>query len=284
MPIKTSLKFDTAQRGQGISQRQCDVVENLRAKAFALQKRFDLAEQTAILMDEMLRGDDESVGNAVDNTYEAMAFVRLQYQLFRILTVDIWACVLDTRKSAASVRSILKDLRKKEKMDAIRAYCTDRAAMTVQVEVYGDDEYPSGYFESEGDKVIQRSIDEKLASIDAQWSEIDNASNILDSVDAERLGWARHNTTAHFRASPTGLIALDDDPVDGQGKPIGSGKLKWDEPIHYLERVRSFVYNVFYIVTADSWSGGDALSRFYAQSFWDRFKNGRTDMEPPATF
>ncbi len=284
MPIRTSLKIDIDQRGQGIPPCQRDSVENLRAKAFALQERFDLAEQTAILLDEMLGDDDESVGNAVNNTYEAMAFARLRYQLFRMLTVDIWACILDTGKNAASVRSILKILRKKERMDAIRAYYTDRTALTVKVEVYGDDEIPAEYVESEEARTIQQSVDDSLASMDAQWAEIDKESNLLDSVDAERLVWARHNSTAHFRASPTGLIALDDDPVDGQGIPIGTGKLNWNEPIHYLERVRPFVYNVFGIVTATSWPGGDALSRFYAKSFWDRFKNGRTDLEPPATF
>jgi len=284
MPITTSLKFDIDRRGQGIPPCQRNAVEDLRTKAFVLQKRFDLAEQTAILLDEMLGDGDESVGKAVDNTYEAMAFARLRFQLFRLLTVDIWACILDTGKNAASVRSILKILRKKEKMNAIRAYYTDRNAMTIKVEVYGDDEFPAEYVESEEARTIQRSVDDSLASMDAQWAEIDEASNLLDSVDAKRLVWARHNTTAHFRASPTGLIALDDDPVDGQGIPIGTGKLNWNEPIRYLEHVRRFVYNVFGIVTATSWPGGDALSRFYSKSFWDRFKNGRTDLEPPATF
>ena len=124
--------------------------------------------------------------------------------------------------------------------------------------------------------IILRSSQESANAIDREWAKIDKASAILSADDAKRILWARHKATAHIERTDTGVVALEDDP------PYGKGKMTWDEPIRFFQSVRPLVYDVYYLITATSWDKRHTdISRFYASAFWDRFKNGKTDMEPP---
>jgi len=49
----------------------------------------------------------------------------------------------------------------------------------------------------------------------------------------------------------------------------------------FSDRVRGFVYTVFYLVTNNIWYQGDVPS-MYARAFWDRFRNGKTEIGPGA--
>lgn len=269
----TSISMDVDRRGQGIPASQRKVVERLRSQAFAMQKHFDLTEHSALILEQCLGGEEGSVAEAVDNTYEAHAFDILRTQLYRLLIVDLSACVLDKNPITGSVRAILKELRRDSiAMDALRAFYSDPTCLETKVEGKGLD---SATIEQLKKEAIERSSQESAEAIDRTWAKIDKESSILNTDESKRILWARHKATAHIERTETGVVALDDDP------PYGKGKLTWDEPIRFFESVRPLVYDVYYLTTATSWDKRHTdISRFYASAFWDRFKNGKTDMKP----
>lgn len=273
MTWTTSTKLDLEQRGNGIAPEHLDVAARLRKQAYELQRRFDLAEHSALILEQMLGNNKDDVGPTIDSSYEAHTFVRLRMQLFRILLVDLWACVLDKNPHTGSIRSILKELRRDTAaLDALRAYYSDTTGIVVEVAGQGlDDEF----IEQQKKLTLQRHIEEAVQSFDARWASVDKDLSILQGDDAKRMIWARHKATAHFEKTATGIVALDDDP------PYGKGKLTWDEPIRFLSKIRPYAYDVFLLLTANSWSDDFIkINRFYTRAFWDRFKNGKTDLEP----
>jgi hypothetical protein len=191
----------------------------------------------------------------------------------RLLVIDLSAAVLDPNPRTGSVKAILKELgRDTATLDALRAYYSDKSCLHVTIEGKGLDAETVKRLK---DQAIQRSSDDSLQAMNAQWERIDKGSNILDTAAAKRILWARHKTTAHIERTGTGVVALEDDP------PFGEGKLTWDEPIRFLAEVRPYVYDVYALITANHWGDDHTdISRFYAKAFWDRFKNGSTDLEP----
>ena len=273
MSWTTSTHIDIGRRGQGIPDGQREIVERLRGQAFAVQKHFDLAEHSALILEQTLGDEEGGVASAIDDTYEAHAFAIMRTQLYRLLIVDLSACVLDMNPRTGSVRSILKELRRDtQTLDAIRAYYSDPTCLEVSVEGKGVD---ANFLERQRVKAIERSSQESIQSINNQWARIDKESSILSTDGAKRMIWARHTATAHLERTETGIVALEDDP------PHGTGKLTWDEPIRFFESVRPLVYDVYSLITATHWDKKHTdISRFYAKAFWDRFKNGRTELEP----
>lgn len=270
----TSVHVDVNKRGSGLPEEQRKLAERLRSQVFAVQKHFDLAEHSALILEQMLGTEEGSVGEVVDNTFEAHAFSILRTQLYRLMIVDLWASVLDKDPRTGSVRSILKELRRSDDaLNAIRAYYSDPACFSAKVEGEGLDEDKAAKLEAEA---IEKSTRENAASIDNQWAKIEKESPILNSVEAKRIIWARHKATAHIERTDTGIVALEDDP------PYGDGKMTWNEPIHFFESVRPLVYEVYSLLSATHWDKRHTdISRFYASAFWDRFKNGKTELQPP---
>ena len=269
----TSTKIDVDRRGHGIPDEQREIVERLRSQAFAVQKHFQLAENSALILAESLGDDENSVASAVNDTYEAHAFRILQTQLYRLLIVDLSAGVLDNNPRTGSVRAILKELRRDTTaLDALRAYYSDPTCLHVTVVGEGIDDK---FREKQKERAIKQSVQDSLQSMNDQWARIEKDSSVLNTDAAKRMLWARHKTTAHIERTDTGVVALEDDP------PFGEGKLTWDEPIKFFAAVRPFVYDVYSLITANSWGDDHTkISRFYAKAFWDRFKKGSTDLEP----
>lgn len=266
-----TTKIETDERGNNISPDMRRCVENLRAQAYEIQRRLDLTEQTASILSEML-DPDNGVAESVDDTCEANAFVRLRLQLFRLLIVDLCAGVLDKDNRTSSIRAILKELRRDgTALESIKAYYADPTCLRVIVE--GKDLSPEG-IEAEKQRIIAKTVQATQDSISSQWARIDTDSTLLRGNNAKRILWARDKTIAHYEKSATGLIALDDDP------PYGDGKFTWDEPIRFFELVRPFVYGVIGLITSASWVDLPEINRFYARCFWQRFKNGSSDLEP----
>jgi hypothetical protein len=213
---------------------------------------------------------------AINRTYEAHAFNNLRLQLFRLMLVDLWACVLDGNRRTASVRSIVRELRGNAKaIPALKNYYSDATCLTVEVAS------PAGSLDPEITERVQRQEAERFCreqaeSIDRQWSKVDQGGAVLNGIDAKRLIWARHKVVAHFEKSPSGVVAISDTP------PFGDGPLRWEEPLVYMASVREYVYSVFTLITANHWSHDfKSVNSFYAKAFWDRFKRGSTELEPP---
>lgn len=257
-------------RGDNVPASYRDCVDNMSKLAKEIQRRFELAEETAFLLEEML-GSESGVAECVENTYEGNAFSKLRFQLFRLLIVDICAAVLDSSRASVSIRTLLKQLSRNNAsaIDALKAYYADPRCLEVTVE--GED-----LGENERATIRQGLIDktceESTRSIQSQWAEVQADSSILDCVGAKRVKWARDKVIAHYEKTSTALVALDDDP------PHGAGKLTWIEPIQLLRRLKPFTYNVIGLITSTSWDTG--YGQFYARAFWDRFKNGATDLQP----
>ncbi len=267
------MKLNVELRGHGIPSSQRELVERLRDQAFEIQRRFATAEQSALLLDQML-DPQAGIAAAINTSYEAHAFEALKLQLFRILVVDLWACVLDPDNRSGSVRSIFEQLRRDDEsaLEAVKAYYADTTCLEVTVTGPDDD---SEITERRKAELIREFVEEQTQAIDREWASVDTGSSILTGDASKRLRWARHKLIAHFDKTDNGLVAFDDDP------PYGEGKLTWGEPFAFLETVRPYVYQVFLLITANHW-GEDFtnLSKFYAASFWDRFKNGSTDLKP----
>ncbi len=264
-----SVKLDADKRGCSLPDDLRDIAERLRAQAFELQRRFELAESTAALLEEMLNSDT-GVESALDDTYEAHAFVRLRLQLFRILVVDISACVLDSSKSVGSVTAIVKELCKRPKaLEAIKAYYADSDCLVATLEngVLSPDDA-----EYERARAIERSVESTLKSIEDQWATIlSTQAAVLDGDASRRMKWARDKLVAHFEKSSIGLLPLDAQP------PAGGDQLTWLEPVNFIYTARSLVYDTFALVTSTSWDAERVeISSFYARAFWDRLKNGKT--------
>ncbi len=233
----TSISMDTDRRGQGIPANQRTVVKRLRSQAFAMQRHFDLAEHSALILEQSLGSEDGSIAESVNNTFEAHAFSILQTQLYRLLIVDVSACVLDKNPITGSVRAILKELRRDSiAMDALRAYYSDRTCLKATVE---GTNLNAATIERRTAEAIEKSVQESIDSIDRTWAGIDKDSSILNNDQAKRILWARHKTTAHIERTDTGVVALEDVP------PYGTGSLTWNEPILFFESVRSLVYDVY---------------------------------------
>jgi hypothetical protein len=269
----TSISMNVAERGNGIPPAQRAIVERLRKQAFAVQYQFELAEHSAVILDEMIRDDAGNVAAAIANTYEANTFARLRLQLFRLLIVDLYACVLDGDNRTGSVRSILKELRRDPSaLEAIRAYYSDRSCLVATIE--GQNLTPE-FIEQRTADAIRRSAEDSVLSINNLWRKVDEESAILKTVEAKRMYWARIKAVAHLEKTDGGIVGLDATP------PCGEGNLTYGEPVKFLAMVRPYVYDVFALITSTSWDHAEPLDRFYVQSFWDRFKNGHTDMKPP---
>ncbi len=267
-----TTQLNTGLRGSAIPQNQREIVERLRTQAFAVQKRFELAERTAMILERMI-DPDTGAAAAIDQTYEAHSFSVLQFQLFRLLVIDICAAVLDDDQRTGSICAVLRELRRDSNaLDALRAYYSDTSGLTVTVDGpnLSDDEV-----EELKRELLARHAEEAVERINTQWDKVDSDSVILNSDEARRLKWARNKVIAHFEKSGDRLVALDDDP------PWGEGKLDWIEPIEFLDQLREHVYDVFLLITDNSWdTRGEGISKFYAAAFWDRFINGKTDMIP----
>jgi len=265
-----TITIDINNRGKNISSDHQICAERLRAQALEVQSRLELMEQTISILSEMIDPSTD-IAKFVDNTYEGNAFIRLQFQLFRILIIDICAGILDDDNRTSSIRAILKELRRDSiALDSLKAYYADPTCLLVTVE---NESLDMQDIEIEKKETINRKIREDLASISKQWVEIDTDAQILNGDDAKRILWARNSVVAHYEKSPAGLIALNDNP------PYGIGKLTWDEPICFFGKVRPFVYQVIGLITSTSWDEPRS-SKFYAKCFWDRFKNGSTTLKP----
>ena len=273
----TSIKIDTERRGQAIAEAQLISVERLRRQAFAVQAQFELAQHTAVILEEMLRDDDGNVGSALENTYEGNMFARLRLQLFRLLIVDLYACVLDSHKKSGSVRAILKELRREPAIrEALWGYSCDPSSLTVTVENTNGVEDEAA-IEAVKVNALRRAYEDSVRSMDALWNTVQDCG-VLRSTDAKRMAWARVKAVAHLERTDNGLVLLDHEP------PFGEGELTFGEPIRFLRTVAPFVYDVFALVTANSWGDAEPLDRFYVQSFWDRLKNGRTNLKLPNSY
>ncbi len=239
---------------------------------FEVQRRLVHAERIAILLEEMLN-KDSGLNEAVTDTYEGHIFITLRYQLFRSLISDICAAILDKGNKTGSVRSALKELRRcSSALDALKAYNSEVACLDITI---------SGGGLSEKDKELQteqeknRYRNEQISIINDKWKKIDAESKILSSTAADRILWARNKVISHFEKNDNSLIGLNDMPPDG------AGPFTWREPIDFIENVREYVYEVFKLVTSTHWSDDfTKVDKFYVQAFWDRFKNGATDLKP----
>lgn len=271
---RITIKMD--QRGKGVPPEQRAIVERLRKQAFAVQRQFELAEHSAVMLDEMLKGGADDLAAAIEGTYEGNTFARLLLQTFRLLIVDLYACVLDGDARTGSVRSILKELRRNSvALDAVRAYYADPTCLVARIE--GQDLAPE-LIEREQAAAIRRTTEDSLLSVNNLWRKVDKDSAVLNTDDAKRMCWARVKAVAHLEKTDIGIVALDETP------PFGTGKLTYGEPISFLAAVRPYVYDMFALITSTSWSDAEPIDRFYVQAFWDRFKNGHTDLKPPAAF
>jgi hypothetical protein len=268
----TTVKVDVERRGRSLPPEQLELVERLRQQAFSMQRRFEQAEQTANLLKYAL-DRDSGLSAAIDGTYEANAFSHLRYQLFRILVLDLGAVVLDADNRTGSVRSMLKELRRDPApLAALKAYYADPLSLDVTIE--GDD-LDEGFLEQERQSSLERSVRESSQAIDDQWARIDDGSGCLKDLSAQRVMWARNKAIAHAERHDDGIFALWDDP------PYEGGKLRWSEPIEFLSALRPYVYHVYGLLTSTYWGDDNArISEFYARAFWDRVKNGSTDMRP----
>ena len=189
---------------------------------------------------------------------------------FRILVVDIGACVLDMAKSAWSVASIIKELTGGTRsLDALKAYYADPNCLVAKIE---SGTLTSAEAEFACEHAIKRNVVESLKSLDSQWKGIKSKrTEVLESTAAKRMKWARNKLVAHFEKSTKGIVPLDAPP------PYGNGNLTWLEPVSFIDFVRPFVYGVFELVTSTSWAEDYIdMNRFYARAFWDRLKNGKT--------
>lgn len=270
----TATKIDLDRRGATLEPPVRQLAESLRRQAFAVQQRFEIAEQSALMLDQMLDAE-LNVSAAVNNTYEAHAFNTLRLQLFRLLVVDLYAAVLDPDPRTSSVRALLKQLRRdSSSLDALKQYYGETGCLDIEVRGEG---ITADFVETERARVLEQHSEQEIRRIDDQWAAIEDGSKILISDAAKRIKWARSEVVVHFQKKEDGLVALDDDP------PCGEGKLTWGEPIAFLRRVRPYVYDVYLMLTANSWdSESTDISRFYCRAFWDRFKNGTTDLQPRA--
>ena len=255
--------MDVGSRGHGIPDEQREIVERLRSQVFAVQKHFDLAEHSALILAESLGDDDSSVASAVDNTSAAHGFSILQIQLYRLLMIDLSAGVLDTDCRTGSVWVILEELKRDTKaIDAIRAYYSDPTCLHITFVGEGLD---PDFMEQQKEREIKKSVEESIQSINKQWAKIQEDfeyRSILETDAAKRVLWARNKTAAHIERTEVGIVALEDDP------PYGKGKLTWDEPIRFLAAVRPFVYDVYLLITANNWGDDHTdISRFYARHF-----------------
>ncbi len=268
----TSTSINNEKKGQGIPKEQLDLVKRLEGQMLEVQRRLDHAERIALLLDEMLN-KDSGLNEAIDGTYEAHIFNTLRYQLFRSLISDISAAVLDDDSRTGSIRSVLKELRRCScALDALKAYSSETTCLDIEV---------SGEGLSEKDKTLEierakkRHHQEGLTAIEERWKEVDAGSQILNTDAAKRIIWARNKVISHFDKTDEGLVGFDDIP------PYGTGKFTWREPIDFMESIREYAYEVFLLVTSTGWSDDFIkANRFYVRAFWDRFKNGTTELEP----
>lgn len=273
MAESTSVKIDTNRRGAGAPKEHRELVGRLQAQAFELQNRFDSAEQTAMLLTEMLDGESD-LHESLDNTYEAFAFNTMRLQLFRALVTDICACILDTHNKSGSIRRILAELRDDDALNAIKAYYADTTCVNVTISST-DEDLAAKYIERRRREELRTFAAEQLKWYEAEWPKIDMGATILEDVAAKRLLWARTKVIAHFDKTKSGLVGFSDEP------DVGEGPLLWSEPLDFIERVRPYVYSVIHFVTTNSWDESFRdLNRFYARAFWDRFTKGSTDLEP----
>ncbi len=250
---------------------QRKLAEKLRSWGYKAQERFKNAERTAIILEQMLKAN---IDVAIDGTYELHTFTPLRYQLFRMLIVDLYASVLDNNSRTASVKAILEELQKNDKkaVSALRAYYSDASGLNMTVEGSGLDAHELEY---EKEEIRNRHSQNNANDIDKLWDSVCNRKDVLDGHGAKRLKWARDKVIAHYETTENNLVALDDDP------PCGEGKLTWKEPIKFMDEIRSYVNNVFLLLTYTSFdSRSKNIHRFYSSAFWDRFKNGKSDLKP----
>jgi hypothetical protein len=267
--VITHLHADAKRFGETIPPDQRDLVNRLRGQAFALQVNFNRAEDCAHVLAELIQSGEGSVEMAVDNTYEGVTVHLLREQLFRLMIVDLHAAILDASKGSGSLTALVAALQKPKAVPAIKAYYADPAAFTAEVEGLDDPAERAARIE----EAVVNACEGNRRVVAGEWAAVKQEKDILDSVDAERIRWARHHAIAHFKRTNYGLISLGDVP------PHGNGPLQIDEPVRFIEHVRPFAYLVFSLVTANHWVQG-GIGEMYAKAFWDRFKNGHTDVAP----
>lgn len=239
------------------------------SQAQALQSRFELVEKTATLLDQML---DAGTGlhESLDNTFEAHAFAVLRIQLFRVFTVDLCAAVLDSTRGSLSLAKMSNQLRLGSRTtDLLRAYYCEPTSFRVEVEAAHFSEQEKKIYT---DQLLMERINEERDKFNDRLMNLPDIDAITKSNEAKRLKWARDKAIAHYETTVSSAVALSDLP------PHGEGHLTWNEPILFLKRIKPVMYDVFLLVMATSWTRGYFDS--YAQAFWDRLANGRTEITP----
>jgi hypothetical protein len=269
MTVLTRITADAARFGEGMEKNRREIVERLRAQAFALQRNFDVAEDSAFLLEEVYQAGDDSVEAAVDGTYEGNAVSLLRSQLFRLLIIELHAAVLDETRESGSVARMIKKLREPGTVPAIQTYYSDAAAFKAEIEGLDDPLLA----EAASKAAIAETVAQNSSVTAEQWDRIRAESAILSGDDAKRITWARHNVIAHVKRTWGGLASLNDIP------PYGDGPYRLDEPVRFLKRIKPFVYDVFDLVTLNRWRHG-SVAAMHARAFWDRFKNGKTNVGP----
>lgn len=291
--ITTSATINHGRRDKALAEEEFAKIRYLISHAMDLQRRLSLAEKTAPLLSEMLSRDNGLV-KSVSGTYEGHAFETLRMQLFRILIVDLYAAIFDTSSESGSLRKLIKLLKDEKTLECLRDYQCDTSFYDItvkkidfathgtdvtfeEIDLTGDD------IASAKEEFLRRKKQEQIDHFEERWRGINDGSLILDSVAFKRIAWARNKLGAHFdKNGEAGLVAFDEAPKDRDGSALDGGTLTWGEPIELLHAVKGYAYDVFLFITSTYWGEGfEKKHQFFAQSFWERFKMGKSNLEPP---
>jgi hypothetical protein len=241
---------------------------------------------TAQLFSETIGDAGREISSALGRSFEGNAFNVVRLQLYRLLILDTCAAFLDGDKRSGSIRAVIANLKSNQTLiDALRSYYGNPNAYEITVTR-----------STEGPALTEKTIESAIAyermqkqldrieHLDSIWLRIDAQAEVLDSVEANRLLWARDKTIAHWeKSTDNGELVLISDVPTRDGSPIGSGPLTIDEPLISLRKMLDVGYDLFELLTGVRWSLDFQRTRsFYARVFWDRFKNGRSEMKPPA--
>ncbi|MBV1881538.1 MAG: hypothetical protein KUG82_07885 [Pseudomonadales bacterium] len=231
-----------------------------------------IAEKSMLGLKELIF--DAEISRKTENTYEAHVVATLRLQLFRILIVDLWGCVFDDDRRTGSIRSTLREIRRDDKvLEALKRYYSDSDCLDIVVE--GVDNHSE--IELHKVRAEENYSRKAIELIDSTWNDLDSNSSTLDTIQAKRLKWFRHKIVVHYEKTEHGLHGFEDEPPDGEGPML------WREPIDYFATIRPYVYKLFLLITSTSWdSSSTDIERLYCKAFWDRFKNGSTNIETMA--
>lgn len=239
MPIVTTITADPDKFGIGMKKNSLDKVERLRSMCFELQKRVELMESSMIHLKHLVEHEPK----ILESTELNYSLNVLMLQLFRIAVVDCNCCISDKGNSkSVSLRAIVdKLLQPTEKYQLLLGeYYSTPEAFKIKIEG-GDGDLNA---------VLRKTKDECLNNLREEYSAISRGySEIFDSISSKRLKWARDKIVAHFERKPNQnqLIQLDVPP------PFGDGVFTWLEPIEYFESCKDYIYQVFRLITSNSW-------------------------------